>query len=200
MKIHCVLFVLGIAIFQLGNAEYVLDSSESSEDVERSSEVNKCGKGKYFSLRNAQCLECGKCGSNMYEKIKCHENVDTVCDWCLADNPVRNDAFFHECDEYIQVFGKFRKELKAEMQLVREESESASGKRYWVFYALLFMVPASILLLTFWLCCMQRKYTRVINVTPPQLSEMDDHNIIFAANHLREKVATKRGSVPYEYL
>jgi len=189
--------VLGVAAFQLVNVQSHF-THDSSEEL---SEIRECGENKFYSVAISRCVECGKCGSNMYEKVKCHRDVDTVCGWCLSDNPITNDDFFHECEEYIGLLKKFRKELSSELQVIREEGKTVSGNPHLILYALVCVIPIALVFVTVWMCCMQRKYTRVINVTPPQLSEIDDHNIIFAANQIREKFANKRGGkIPYEHL
>ncbi|KAI6176731.1 TNFR-Cys domain-containing protein [Aphelenchoides bicaudatus] len=204
MKIHLALLLLSAIAFQVSFAtlNLQLDSSsiESTEQNSDSGEI-ACGKGEYFSERAGKCELCTACGSNLYVKSKCRDNQDTICDWCLSENPVLNENFFQECNDYKKLVERFRKLWKDDLQEERVESDAKYlGNWTWLFYSLLAGVACMSLILSFWLFCARRQYTRVITVAPPQLTEADNHNIIYAAKQIRDKLTKKSGSVDYEYL
>jgi len=192
MKTHFVLLVvLSLAARQWVNAN----------DIDFSTETAECKENEFFSTKSERCLECSQCGLDLYEKVKCSQFRDTVCDGCFAEDPFHNEDYFSKCQSYAQ----FYKQLTAIFKQTREgaellEPKEPSNRWQWGLYALVVSISLASLLLSFWMFCMRRKYIRVINVTPPQLSDIDDHNIIYAAKHVREKLASKGASVPYEYL
>lgn len=57
-------------------------------------------------------------------KSKCRDNQDTVCDWCLSENPVLNENFFQECNDYKKLVERFRKLWKDDLQEERVESDA----------------------------------------------------------------------------
>lgn len=184
------------------NNPYDLDAS-SSESIEIVEDEKKCPSNYYFSERHNRCSECTECGVNLYEKEKCEHNKDTVCDWCLTANPSMNEEYFRQCNEYTQLYEKLRDELKAEISEGRQ-SLGISSKRFdWLLWLICVLATACFTVVVFavgCLCCVRKRYTRVINVSPPELNDVDQHNIIFAAKQVREKLAKRGGEVNYEYL
>ena len=139
--------------------------------------------------------------ANLYEKSKCDGARDTVCDWCLSENPTLNENFFEECKDYKKLVERFRKLWREDLHEEREESDSKYlGNWTWLLYSLLAGVSCISLLLSFWMFCARRKYTRVINVAPPQLTDADNHNIIYAAKQIRDNLRKKGSTIDYEYL
>ncbi|KAI6187860.1 hypothetical protein M3Y98_00291200 [Aphelenchoides besseyi] len=179
--------------------------SASSIEVYSSEEVEdaKCPQNYYFSETRNRCMICTECGTNLYEKEECQPDRDTVCDWCLTKNPTMNEEYFRQCDDYKKLYDKLREELKADISEGHHRTTQMSSKRFdWLLWLVFVFAAACFVIVIFTvgcLSCMRRRYTRVINVSPPELSEIDQHNIIYAAKQIREKF-DKRGEVNYEYL
>lgn len=55
----------------------------------------------------------------MYSRSVCMPDKDTVCDWCLSDNPKRNADYEVKCADWIQV--------KEELDAIAEEKSRDSG-------------------------------------------------------------------------
>jgi len=206
MKIHLVLLVLSFVVCQIVNAASNSDlNSLSSFESESSSKEGSCTEVQFFSKRSERCLECSKCGSELYVKKECSEFHDTVCDGCFAESPAHNEDYFSKCKSFRDFYKKLSKafeNIRSEIGKNEQPTVNNSNSNWLlILYVVVSCVSLFAMLATVCMCCMRGKYTRVINVSPPRFSEIDDHNIIYAAEKAREKLANKRkSSVPYEYL
>jgi len=179
-----------------------LSSSSSAEDEK------DCPQSSFRTPYG--CRECTVCGPKLYEKESCKPEADTVCDWCLSEEPTLSEDFFESCAEYQKGAAsawsdKFQTELKEELKAllaeVKEDARSSNTMANCLGFllALLVLLVPSLLLG----CCVyrlrSRAYARVITVTPPELNDVDQHNIIFAAKQIRDKLSKKHGT-KYEFL
>uniref|UniRef100_A0A915EEI6 TNFR-Cys domain-containing protein n=1 Tax=Ditylenchus dipsaci TaxID=166011 RepID=A0A915EEI6_9BILA len=63
-------------------------------------------------LKDKKCRPCSQCGPDLYERSVCEDNQDTVCDWCLNPNPLKNDDFQLKCSDLIQLQKEFQRALE----------------------------------------------------------------------------------------
>jgi len=121
-----------------------------------------------------------------------------------------NEDFFESCAEYRKGAAsawseKFQSELKEELKALLAEvnkearDSNAMANLLGFLLAMLVLFVPSLLLG----CCVyrlrSRTYARVVTVTPPELNDVDQHNIIFAAKQIRDKLSKKHGT-KYEFL
>jgi len=209
MKLRVASVVFSFFLFlQFTCADRLSESDESSLSSSSTEDEEDCPRD-FFRSRYG-CRQCTVCGPKLYEKKSCQPEADTVCDWCLTEEPTLNEDFFESCEEYRKgaaaawsdkFQAELREELKSLLDEMTEEERQSSVTANCVGFALAFliMLVPSVLLG----CCVyrlrSRAYTRVISVTPPELNEVDQHNIIFAAKQIRDKLSKKHGT-QYEFL
>jgi len=197
-------------LLQLTSAYRASDSEGSSSASASSSVEDEKDCQRDFYRSRYGCRECTVCGPKLYEKQSCQPDADTVCDWCLSEEPTLNEDFFESCEEHrlnaaAAMSNKFQTELRQELkELLQEVAEeerqtNVAANCAGFLLALLILLVPSVLLG----CCVYRlrsgAYTRVISVMPPELNEADQHNIVFAAKQIRDKLGKKHGT-NYEFL
>ena len=173
-----------------------------------------CPKGQ-FRLSDGNCKQCSNCGPDFYERQPCKDNRDTRCESCYSEFAKSGLGDFDEkCAETIQLRREFRRVMAAQYERERKASAGfqsqvqstvhftpvhhLDGAGWWkaelavemAFYlALIALVLAVIRFL-----CKARPSAgtyRTVQISPPALDDMDQKNIVRAADSIREKLGKK---------
>ncbi|CAD5215510.1 unnamed protein product [Bursaphelenchus okinawaensis] len=159
-----------------------------------SSESGECPEGFFFSEVINNCKVCATCGPSMYIKKECGGDQDTLCDYCLSENPTYSEDFFNRCDDYRKLFKILN--LEKYPTMLRKEQPRYHGIN-WALASLVAAISVALILTIN--KCVRRPAFREVTILPPELSEEEKRNIIFAAEHLRNK-RTKNGYQRFDYV
>uniref|UniRef100_A0A1I7STJ1 TNFR-Cys domain-containing protein n=1 Tax=Bursaphelenchus xylophilus TaxID=6326 RepID=A0A1I7STJ1_BURXY len=143
----------------------------------------ECDEETFFD--GYDCKRCATCGPTMYIKKACSESTDTVCDYCLNERPTLNEDFYTRCNDYRKLFENLKGDVSPRLHAHFEGTYQHYHGINWALASLVAAISVALILTIN--KCIRRPAFREVTITPPELTEEEKQNIIFAAEHLRNK-------------
>jgi len=191
------------------SASYGTSDEEAVQQQNWSDEMDACPKDMY--LKYKKCRPCSQCGPDLYVRERCATKKDTVCDWCLNPNPLKNSDFHLKCTDMIQLQEEFRQLLgqredsfkSAVVKPIYVEHQPQQSLRFtrlslntsykieMIMEACFYLALIALIFVVIRFISKSKPYYRTVTVNPPVLDESDTKNIIRAADHIRAKLGKK---------
>jgi len=196
-------------VLDIHRTEPKSDSASFASDEEAiqqqnwSDESDACPKDMY--LKYKKCRPCSQCGPDLYVRERCATKKDTVCDWCLNPNPLKNSDFRLKCTDMIQLQEEFQqllgqREDTYKTAVVHHQPQTlrftrlslnTSYKIEMIMEACFYLALIALIFVVIRFISKSKPYYRTVTVNPPVLDESDTKNIIRAADHIRAKLGKK---------
>lgn len=191
------------------STSFASSDEEAVQQQNWSDESDACPKDMY--LKSKKCRPCSQCGPDLYVRERCVTKKDTLCDWCLNPNPLKNTDFRLKCSNMIQLQREFHQllgqredsfktavvkplyEVDHQPQTLRftRLSLNTSYKIEMIMEACFYLALIALIFVVIRFISKSKPYYRTVTVNPPVLDESDTKNIIRAADHIRAKLGKK---------